>query len=110
MGYTFLYYVEDLYKMAVGVMNFTPSAFYSSELREVKLAIEGYNMGKQQDFYLSQTAMKNAIGVFFGGKKFKPTNPFEKESKKVERATTEEKAETFNYLHDKFNTKEGEDN
>lgn len=92
------------------MLGFTPTAFYSSELREVKLAIEGYNSGKEQDFYLSQTAMINAVGMFFGGKGFKLTNPFEKKRKKVESVTARSKEETFNYLHDKFNIKEGEDN
>lgn len=91
-------------------MNFTPSAFYSSELREVKLAIEGFNKQEERNFNLSQTAMKNAIGAFFGGKKFTAINPFEKESKKVERRTAEQKQETFNYLHNKFNIEEGEKN
>lgn len=45
--------------------------------------------------------MTNSIGIFFGGKKFKPVDPFGK--KEVhEVVTLESKSETFEYLQNKF--------
>lgn len=96
-------YVDDLFKIAVGAIGFSPDCFYSSQPREVLLAIEGFTDNKKRDFFLTQTATINAVGVFFGGKSFKVNNPFEDKIKKEIEVTAESKAETFDYLHNKFN-------
>lgn len=81
-----------------------PAAFFELSPTQVQLAIEGYNSNTQYSFYLQQTAMVNAIGSFFGGKKFKSTDPFkEEETAKMKPSTVEEKAETLTYLKDRFN-------
>ncbi|NMA48671.1 MAG: hypothetical protein GX947_02700 [Tissierellia bacterium] len=90
-----------MFKIAVGNLGFTPAAFYSSSPYEIGMAIEGFNNNKKENFYLSQTMMINSIGVFFGGKKFKPVDPFIKE-KVHEVVTLESKSETFEYLRNKF--------
>lgn len=90
-----------MFRIAVGNLGFTPTAFYSSSPYEIGLAIEGFNNNKKEDFYLSQTMMTNSIGIFFGGKKFKPVDPFIKE-KVHEVVTLESKSETFEYLQNKF--------
>ena len=65
------------------------------------MAIEGFNNNKKENFYLSQTMMTNSIGAFFGGKKFKPVDPFvKKEIHEV--VTLESKTETFEYLQNNF--------
>lgn len=90
--------------MAVGAIGLSPNCFYTSEIREVLLAIEGYKKGREDEFVANQTAVINAIGVFFGGKQFKPTNPFESvEDNSVGETTIEDKNETMDYLQDKFN-------
>jgi hypothetical protein len=99
-----------LFKIAVGNLGFTPAAFYSSSPYEIEMAIEGFNSNKKENFYLLQTMMTNSIGKFFGGKKFKPTDPFETKKKQVARVTPEYKTATFEYLQNKFARKEGEDN
>lgn len=102
--YTLQNYVDDLFKVAVGVLGMAPSAFFELSPSHVQLAIEGYNSDKQYSFYLQQTAMVNAIGSFFGGKKFKATIPFKSEQEaKAKPSTVEEKAETLTYLKDRFN-------
>lgn len=111
MSYTFQEYVDDLFKVAVGTVGYSSTAFFSSSPREVELAIEGYNDSQKHNFYLSEVAMKNAIGQFLGGKKFKPVNPFatEEEKKKKVFTSAEAKETEFNYLLDKFKTEEGEE-
>lgn len=89
--------------MAVGAIGFSPDCFYSSQPREVLLAIEGFTENKKRDFYLTQTATTNAVGIFFGGKKFEVTNPFEDKVEKIKEVTIESKARTFDYLQNKFN-------
>lgn len=84
-------------------MGFTPNCFYSSEPREVSLAIEGFKENKERDFFLVQTATSNAVGLFFGGKNFRTVNPFEDKKERVaEEVTAESKAKTFDYLQNKF--------
>lgn len=49
--------------------------------------------------------MMNAIGMFFGGKTFKTTNPFSNKVEQEVEVTIESKMATFEYLHDKFERK-----
>lgn len=92
--------------MAVGVLGMAPTAFFELTPTQVKLAIEGYEGNQKYNFYLQQTALVNAIGSFFGGKRFKATDPFEpQETASVKPSTVEEKVETLAYLKDKFNTR-----
>lgn len=88
----------------MGVLNFSPAAFYQSEPREVILALEGYKEAQKENFLLSQTAMRNAIGAFFGGKRFKGIDPF-KEVKEVKYITLEEKEAVFEHLENRFERK-----
>lgn len=88
-------------------MGIDPTAFYSSSPREMNIAIEGYRDGRKEQFNLSQIAMMNAIGIFFGGKQFKVTNPFD-EIKEEKTVTPEEKRATFELLQDRFGEKDGE--
>lgn len=104
--YTFQSYVDDLFKVAVGVLSMAPSAFFELSPADVQLAIEGYESNQKYGFYLQQTALVNAIGGFFGGKRFKATDPFEQATTaSVKPSTVEEKVETLTYLKDKFNTR-----
>ena len=93
-----------MYKRAVGVLGFSPTAFYQSEPREIVLALEGYKEAQKENFLLSQTAMINAIGAFFGGKSFKRVNPF-KEIEQSKEITLEEKEAVFEHLENRFERK-----
>lgn len=93
-----------MYKRAVGVLRFNPTAFYQSEPREIILALEGYKEAQKENFLLSQTAMTNAIGAFFGGKRFKRLDPF-KEVEQTKETTLEEKEAVFEHLENRFERK-----
>lgn len=99
-----------MFKVAVGKLNISPTAFYSSTPREMELAIEGFREQQEQNFYLTQTAMTNSIGRYFGGKHFKPHDPFSKkvEKKKKVFVSVEQKQAEFNNLLNIFKKEEGE--
>lgn len=75
-------------------------SFYNCSPKEIYLAMEGHSIKEEKDFSLMEIAVSNAIGSFFGGKKFRKSNPYKKE--KIGRTTKEEKTETFKYLQDKI--------
>lgn len=92
--------------VAVGQANYPPTAFYYSEPREVKLAIDGHRQREEDTFRLNQIAMSNSIGIFFGGKKFKVTNPFDKsrsgKKSKVGYISPEDKDRQIEYFRKRF--------
>jgi len=94
--------VNDLMKTAVGMIGISIADFFISEVRDIILIIEGYTLKRKQDFEYQQLAVTNAIGIFLGGKSFKPSNPFEKEKKKVNKISKKEKESTKDYLMDRF--------
>jgi len=98
-----------MFKVAVGKLNISPTAFYSSTPREMELAIQGFKEQEERNFFLSQTAMTNSIGRFFGGKQFKPHNPFETKAVKTKKefVSIEQKQAEFKNLLNIFQ-KEGE--
>lgn len=91
-----------MFKVAVGAVRLSPDSFYTSEIREVLLAIEGHKEDKEQDFLLNQIATTNAIGAFFGGKGFKMKDPFEEDINTTNSTTIEDKTETLEYLQSRF--------
>lgn len=92
--------------VAVGQANYPPAAFYHSEPREVKLAIDGHRQKIKDTFQLNQIAMSNSIGLFFGGKKFKATDPFDKSEQDKESKkgyiSPEDKEEQIKYFRKRF--------
>lgn len=57
-------------------MLISPFVFYRMTLREAKLAMKGHNNKLKNDYYYNLYATTNAVGSCFGGKKFKPIDPF----------------------------------
>lgn len=72
------------------------------------MIIKGRKEQEEQDFTLMQIACTNAIGSCFGGKKFKPIQPFKQEEKKSSTTNTnknktrEELLEQLQQIKDKF--------
>lgn len=100
-----------MFKVAVGKLNISPTAFYSSTPREMELAIEGFKEQEERNYYLTQTAMTNSIGRFFGGKHFKPHNPFDVKAAKTQKVfvSVEQKQTEFKNLLNIFKKEEGEE-
>ena len=88
-------------KSAVGMVGISITDFYSSEPREINLALEGYQQNKEETFRLNQYAFFNAIGMA-KKKGFKPVNPFEKRDIKSAQSSKEDKATTLDYLFKKL--------
>lgn len=65
-----------LFEQIVGGMKFNPITFYDLLLVEASLIIQGNRKAKEEEFHLMETAVLNAVGMGFGGKGFKPINPF----------------------------------
>ena len=59
-----------------------PNDFYDLLFKEANMIIKGHKQEEEQKFNLMQIACTNAIGSCFGGKKFKPIEPFKKEKEK----------------------------
>ena len=74
-------------------MLISPFVFYSMTLREAKLAIKGHNRETKNNYYYNLYATTNAVGSCFGGKKFKPIDPFD--NKKSNKTSTAEYAQTL---------------
>ena len=58
-------------------MKISPFIFYNMTIREAKLAIKGHRNEMREAYISNLYATTNSIGSCFGGKKFKPIDPFE---------------------------------
>ncbi len=58
-------------------MKISPFIFYKMTIREAKLAIKGHRNEMHEAYILNLYANTNAIGSCFGGKNFKPIDPFD---------------------------------
>nr|DAU01460.1 MAG TPA: hypothetical protein [Caudoviricetes sp.] len=88
-------------------MKMPPSSFWHLTIHEANLALEGYKKEQQEQYSLSLCCLQNALGMAFGGDKFKPINPFEsakskKEAHKVSKKQREENLAYINNLFEKF--------
>lgn len=101
-SYSFGDYADDLYKLAIGILHMSVADFFISEVREIILAIDGYNAKTEKEFALNQMAVSNAIGIWFGSKSFKPKNPFQVDKPKTGKISKDEKEETKQFLLDRF--------
>ena len=63
----------------------SPFLFYGMTLREAKLAIKGHNNEARNNYYYNLYATTNAVGSCFGGKSFKPVDPFESRKQSKEK-------------------------
>lgn len=79
-------------------MKLSPSDFYQMSLKEVSLAIKGYQRALERDYNLLFMAVYNANGLIQGGKKFKPEHPFEDKKKSKKKPTKKERDETLEWL------------
>ena len=80
----------------VGGMKISPFIFYSMTIREAKLAIKGHKNEMHEQYILNLYANTNAIGSCFGGKSYKPIDPFDnKENKSNNKQTTADRAAFF---------------
>lgn len=61
-------------------MKFAPFIFYSMTLREAKLAIKGHRNEMHEQYICNLYATTNSIGSCFGGKNYKPIDPFDNSS------------------------------
>ena len=82
-------------------MKQSPLSFYELSIREVALAIEGYNQAIERDYHLNLLAMYNAQGMINIGKKFKVIDPFENKGKSKKKPTKEERDETLAFIKQK---------
>lgn len=96
----FEWYIEQLFKTAVGDLGVRPLDFYRMSIREVMLAIDGKNEALERDYNLMVFASFNGNGMIQGGKKFKPINPFEENKKEVKKKkpTKQDRDETLAFL------------
>ena len=65
----------------VGGMKISPFIFYSMTIREAKLAIKGHRNEMHEAYVSNLYATTNSIGSCFGGKNFKPIDPYEEKPK-----------------------------
>jgi hypothetical protein len=80
----------------VGGMKISPFIFYSMTLREAKLAIKGHRNEMHEQYIANLYANTNAIGSCFGGKSYKPIDPFDNNSNKSnDSKTSAEKVALF---------------
>ena len=61
-------------------MKISPFIFYSLTLREAKLAIKGHRNEMHEQYISNLYATTNSIGSCFGGKNYKPIDPFDNNS------------------------------
>lgn len=80
----------------VGGMKISPFIFYSMTLREAKLAIKGHKNEMREQYILNLYATTNSIGSCFGGKKYKPIDPFDDNSSNNK--SKEDKKNTAEYV------------
>ena len=64
-----------------------PNDFYDLLFKEANMIIKGHRQEEEQKFNLMQIACTNAIGSCFGGKKFKPIEPFKKKQKEKQQSS-----------------------
>ncbi len=88
-------------------MKMPPSSFWHLTIHEANLALEGYKKEQQEQYNLNLCCLQNALGMAFGGGKFKPINPFEnakskKEAHRVSKKQREENLAHINNLFKKF--------
>lgn len=93
----------------MGGLGCPPFSFYQLTVEEAMLMIDGYREKEERDYNLLVSAIYNANGMIQGGKKFKPTNPFEAEKKAKQKAkvvrkegSLEDRERTLNFLFNKF--------
>lgn len=93
----------------MGGLGCPPFSFYQLTVEEAMLMIDGYREKEERDYNLLVSAIYNANGMIQGGKKFKPTNPFEAEKKTKQKAkvvrkegSLEDRERTLNFLFNKF--------
>ena len=71
-----------------------------SQTDYIRKAIEHFNKEteQQEQYNLNLCCLQNALGMAFGGSKFKPVNPFEsaKSKKRVHKVSKKEKEENLN--------------
>ena len=70
-----------------------PNDFYDLLFKEANMIIKGHKQEEEQKFNLMQIACTNAIGSCFGGKKFKPIEPFKKEKEKEKQSSKKKSRE-----------------
>lgn len=89
----------------VGSYKFSPTIFYDLLFKEAELIIRGHKQQEKEQFNLWQIAVINGVGSCFGGKKFKPIEPFKKEEKSsnVKKKTQEELLEELKQVKKSFN-------
>lgn len=100
--------MDTLFTKIVGGYGYNPNIFYDLLFKEAEMIIKGRREQEEQDFTLMQIACTNAIGTCFGGKKFKPIQPFKREEKKSSNVATnknktrEELLSQLQQIKDKF--------
>lgn len=72
--------MDILFSKICGAYGFSPNIFYDLLFKEAELILKGRREQEEHEFYLMQIACTNAVGSCFGGKKFKPIEPFKKEN------------------------------
>ena len=90
-----------LFKNVVVEIGIDPTTFFALSVEECHLIIEGYRNRLKDQFYYNQLATYNAVGVHLQGKKFKITDPFEKENKKPKVVSKKQREEDLSYLLNK---------
>ena len=68
-------------KIVGGAKIASPFVFYRMTIREAKLAIKGHRNEMHEAYISNLYATTNSIGSCFGGKNFKPIDPFEDKPK-----------------------------
>jgi hypothetical protein len=76
----------------VGGMKISPFVFYRMTIREAKLAIKGHRNEMREAYISNLYATTNSVGSCFGGKNFKPIDPFDNISKPKDNTMTAEYA------------------
>ena len=79
-------------------MKISPFIFYSMTLREAKLAIKGHKNELHEQYILNLYATTNSIGSYFGGKKYKPIDPFDDNSSNKSMEDKKNTAEYASFL------------
>ena len=85
-------------------MKMSPSSFWNLTIHEANLILDGYKKEQQEQYNLNLCCLQNALGMAFGGSKFKPVNPFEsaKSKKRVHKVSKKEKEENLAYINSLF--------
>ena len=79
-------------------MKISPFIFYSMTLREAKLAIKGHRNEMREQYICNLYATTNSIGSCFGGKKYKPIDPFDNNSNNKSKEDKKNTAEYVSFL------------